>query len=223
MDKDSYIKEHENFILTTASRYCKRFITKSDDEWAESLIAFDHAIDTFDESKGNFLTYARVVIEHRLTDYFRSQSKYADEMNIEPAVFTGAIEDESESGAALRAEISARASVSDENPLRDEILALTEELVPYDIVFSELVSCSPKAAKTKDICRRIIRLMANDADMMSEFRRTKRLPGKKIMENLKIPPKILERHRKYLMTAVLIVAGDYPGLSVYIGLDTLED
>lgn len=221
MDKDSFIREHENFILTTASRYCRRYITKSDDEWAESLIAFDHAIDTFDESKGNFLTYARVVIEHRLTDYFRVQNRFTEEMDTEPGVFTGAAEDESEAGIALRQQIAYKSSVNDDNPLRDEIVALTEELLPYDISFAELVTCSPKAAKTKVICRRIILFMTGDEALMADFKRTGRLPGKKITESLKIPPKILERHRKYLMTAVLIASGDYPGLLGYLGLDEL--
>ncbi len=221
MDKDSFITEHENFILTTASRYCRRYITKSDDEWSESLIAFDHAIDTFDDSKGNFLTYARVVIEHRLTDYFRSQNRYTSEMDIEPAVFTGASEDDSETGIALRQQIAVKSSVNDENPLRDEILALTEELKKYEISFTELVSCSPKAAKTKTACRRIVAMITADEALMADFMRTGRLPGKKITEKLKIPPKILERHRKYLVTAVLIVSGEYPGLADYIGLEEL--
>jgi RNA polymerase sigma factor len=48
--------------------------------------------------------------------------------------------------------------------------------------------------------------------------RTGRLPLKKIKDFLKTPQKILERYRKYIITAILIAKGDYPGMYEYLNL-----
>jgi len=45
---------------------------------------------------------------------------------------------------------------------------------------------------------------------------TKQLPIKIISENAKVPRKILERHRKYIITAAEILSGDYPKLAEYL-------
>ena len=190
--REAFLKESENFILTTASRHCKRYISKSDDEWMEALIAYNGAIDAFDVTKGNFNGYAKVVMEHRLTDYFRSQAKYMGEMSTEPEVFSGSVDDEDEGKAALQNEIAKKASVSDENPIRDEIMALTEELADFDIQFLDLVACSPKAEKTRRACREVVSFVVEDRENIDYLMRTKRLPIKKIKEILKIPQKILE-------------------------------
>ena len=216
--REAFLKESENFILTTASRHCKRYISKSDDEWMEALIAYNGAIDAFDVTKGNFNGYAKVVMEHRLTDYFRSQAKYMGEMSTEPEVFSGSVDDEDEGKAALQNEIAKKASVSDENPIRDEIMALTEELADFDIQFLDLVACSPKAEKTRRACREVVSFVVEDRENIDYLMRTKRLPIKKIKEILKIPPKILERYRKYIITAILIAKGDYPGMYEYLNL-----
>ncbi len=216
--REAFLKESENFILTTASRHCKRYISKSDDEWMEALIAYNGAIDAFDLTKGNFNGYAKVVMEHRLTDYFRSQAKYLGEMSTEPEVFSGSVDDEDEGKAALQNEIAKKASVSDENPIRDEIMALTEELADFDIQFLDLVACSPKAEKTRRACREVVSFVVEDRENIDYLMRTKRLPIKKIKEILKIPQKILERYRKYIITAILIAKGDYPGMYEYLNL-----
>jgi len=216
--REAFLKESENFILTTASRHCKRYITKSDDEWMEALIAYNGALDSFDVSKGNFMGYAKVVMEHRLTDYFRSQAKYSGEMSTEPEVFSGTFDDEDDGKAALQNEIAKKASVTDENPIRDEILALTEELAAFDIQFLDLVACSPKAEKTRRACREVVRFVVDDPENMEYMKRTGRLPIKKIKDILKTPQKIIERYRKYIIAAILIAKGDYPEMYEYLNM-----
>ena len=73
--RSAFITKNEKFIIGCANRFTKRFITKSDDEWSIALIAFSNAMDTYDAEKGNFQSYARLLIERRLTDYIRSQAE----------------------------------------------------------------------------------------------------------------------------------------------------
>ena len=213
--RTAFIQKNESFILGVASKFSKHFITKSDDEWSIALIAFSNAMDTYDADKGNFQSYARLLIEHRLTDYFRTQARYQNEIHTEPYVFEGNVDEDSEN-AAYQANVIRTASTTDENPLRDEILALNELLQDFDISFMDLTSCSPKAGKTKKACYEAIVYMKDHPNLVTAMEVSGQIPSKNIMENTNVPRKILERHRKYIITAVEILCKDFPLLSEYI-------
>lgn len=213
--RNAFIIQNEKFIIGCANRFTKRFITKSDDEWSIALIAFSNAMDTYDAEKGNFQSYARLLIERRLTDYVRSQARFSSEQSTEPYVFEGNV-DENSDNSAYQLHIVRATSTSDENPIRDEILALNEILATYDITFMDLTSCSPKAEKTKNACFQAITYMKEHPLLVEKMRDTKMFPMKNITENTKLPRKILERHRKYIITATEILCNDLPLLQEYI-------
>lgn len=213
--RNAFIIQNEKFIIGCANRFTKRFITKSDDEWSIALIAFSNAMDTYDAEKGNFQSYARLLIERRLTDYVRSQARFSSEQSTEPYVFEGNV-DENSDNSAYQLHIVRATGTSDENPIRDEILALNEILATYDITFMDLTSCSPKAEKTKNACFQAITYMKEHPLLVEKMRDTKMFPMKNITENTKLPRKILERHRKYIITATEILCNDLPLLQEYI-------
>lgn len=213
--RSAFITQNEKFILGCASKFTKRFITKSDDEWSIALIAFSSAIDSYNADKGNFQSYARLLIERRLTDYIRSQSRFAGEQSTEPYVFEGNVDEDSDN-AAFQLHIARATSTSDENPILDEILALNEILSGYGISFMELTSCSPKALKTKSACLLAVSYMKENPELVDKMRSTRLFPLKIITENTRVPRKILERHRKYIITAAEILCNDFPLLQEYI-------
>ena len=213
--RNALIIKNEKFIIGCANRFTKRFITKSDDEWSIALIAFSNAIDTYDAQKGNFQSYARLLIERKLTDYVRSQARFSSEQSMEPYVFEGNVDEDSDN-SAYQLHIVRATSTSDENPIRDEILALNDILAGYEISFMELTDCSPKAAKTKTACFQAIAYIRENPELVKKMRQTKLFPIKNISENTKIPRKILERHRKYIITATEIACNDFPLLQEYI-------
>ena len=213
--RSAFITKNEKFIIACANRFTRRFITKSDDEWSIALIAFSNAMDSYDAEKGNFQSYARLLIERRLTDYIRTQARFSGEQSTEPYVFEGNV-DEDADNSAYQLHIVRATSTSDENPIRDEIVALNEILAGYSISFMELTSCSPKASKTKDACFQAVSYIKANPVLVQKMRETKLFPIKFITENTKVPRKILERHRKYIITAVEILCNDFPLLQEYI-------
>lgn len=213
--RSAFITQHEKYIITCASRFTKRFITKSDDEWSIALIAFSNAMDTYDADKGNFLSYARLLIERRLTDYVRSQARFAGEQSTEPYVFEGNVDEDGEN-SAYQLHIVRATSTTDENPILDEIHALNEILAAYEITFMELTGCSPKAAKTKTACFTAVSYLSQNQELVRKMRDTRLFPIKNIAENTRVPRKILERHRKYIIATVEILCNDLPLLQDYI-------
>ena len=187
---EKFIHDYEHFILKSASRVTHRYITKSDDEWSVALIAFTQAVDDYELNKGSFLTFAKLVIKRRLIDYFRSQGKFQKEISVDSNTFDGELGDDEDRNLSIK-------------------LAVTEKV--YDLSL-----CSPKSKKTKKACAKAVNYILDNPVLINELRSTKQLSIKIIEKNTKVPRKTIERHRKYIISAVEILTGGFPHLAEYM-------
>jgi len=212
---ENLIKQHEFYILKCASKACHRYVTKSDDEWSVSLIAFTLAVNTYAFDKGSFLPFAELVIRRRLIDYAKSQGKYNSEISVDPIVFD--VEPEEEVvDVSIRMAVAEQVSKQDRGDLKLEIEDANLRFSEYGFSFFELSECSPHAAKTKKACATAVNYMLQNPVLISDLRDSKQLPLKIIEKNTYIPRKILERHRKYIIAAIEILSGGYPYLAEYM-------
>lgn len=211
---NTLISQSEFFIIKTASKITHCYITKSDDEWSIALQAFVQAVEGYQLDKGSFFSFADKVICRRLIDYQRKQNKYRNEIAVDPFIFDTPSETEEE--IAITQAVSKTVSQRGDESLKYEIEAANEVLLQYGFSFFDLVSCSPKAKKTKIACAEIIRYMINHPELLDTLSRTRQLPLNRIEKNAQIPRKIIERHRKYIIAAVVILSGEYPYLADYI-------
>ncbi len=214
-DLEKFVKQNEGFIIKTASNVVGRFITKSCEQWSIALSAFCEAVEDYSAKNGSFLSFAELVIKRRLIDFARTQSRYKNEVSIDPYNFECEPGDDYEDRQISYTEV-ARFSYTPNNDIRFEIEAVSEILLSYGISFSDLVSVSPKAEKTRRCCARIIATLVNNPELIKEMREKKTLPIKKIKNFSGIPQKIIERHRKYIIAGTEIISGDYPYLAEYI-------
>lgn len=215
--KNEFLSSEQTHILRLTSKVLKKAITTSDDEWAVALLAVSQAMDHYDSNKGDFWNYAALVIRSRILDEYRKQDR--DEVLVSPEAFSDGIDpDDPEAGIqkAIQQEYKKEADRREQASLQDEILQLTEELQDYHISFFELAENSPKADKTKTVCREIIRAIFLPPPLVEEIRRTGALPVKDILKRYHFSRKLSDRYRKYLITVALILDGDYPGLSEYV-------
>ena len=222
--RNSFIGRNRHFILTAAYKAVGYFVTESDDEYSIALIAFNEAIDSWDMNKGGFYPFAALVIKRRLYDYVRSQSRFTQEISVEPDAMTADAEEDSPY-AAIHSEIRRKqVQLSEENtdsrpgstPIKDEIDAVQEILSGYGFSFFDLTECSPKAVKTKKACADAVNYMLAHKELIGKMRSSKNLPVSEIKENAGVSRKILERHRKYIIAAVEILNGEYPLLAEYM-------
>ena len=209
------IDQNHSFILRCASAVSRRYITESDDEWSYALYAFTEAVNDYEMERGSFLSFAELVIRRRLTDYFRTQTKYSAEIPVNPIVFTGDIR-ENESPDPISPSVVKHASVTEDRSITYEIEAANHCFSEYGFTFFDLADCSPKASKTKLACAKAVVYILRNSEVLDELRRLHMLPIKVVEINTNIPRKILERHRKYIISATEILSGDYPHLSEYM-------
>ena len=167
----SFMERHELFILKTASKISRHYISKNDDEWSVAMGAFSEAVVKYDFEQGSFMAFAERIIHQRLVDHFRIRGRQSVEI---PVDF---IEEEA-------------IVLNNDSSLILEIEAVTEILLNYGFSFMDLVDCSPKAEKTKKDCAKAVQYISTNPIMIQEMRTSKQLPLKIIEKMLGYPEKL---------------------------------
>ncbi|NLE24496.1 MAG: hypothetical protein GX625_04000 [Clostridiaceae bacterium] len=210
---EEFIYEYEPFIMHLSHKILGFYISRSDDQWSISLSAFNEAVKSYSFEKGSFIPFAEKVIRRRLYDYIRKHSNLSPEVLVSPHTFENNSEEDQ---TAITHEIMEKIAVIPNNDAKLEIDELAEVLAKYGFSFSDLISVSPKSVKTRTACAKAIVFIVKRPILIREVRDTKYLPLKVITENLNLPRKIIERHRKYIIAGIEIISGNYPILSEYL-------
>ncbi len=194
--REKLLETNRLFIYKVACRFCRKQLEWGrDDELSVALIAFNEAIDKYaEEKKVPFPVFARMVIKHRLIDYFRKEKK-STEVSFEDD--TWLIEEK-----RLAQESLAEETIILER--RDEIKDYEALLKKHGLDLKELARSTPKHKPT---CRQFIGVasrLAEDAKMFAYFIETSKLPLKELELASGIPRKTLERHRRYIAAISLI-------------------
>ena len=204
------LEQQRGFILGCAAKVCGRYITPQDDEWSVALSAFSQAVQDYRQEKGDFLPFARQVIRNDLIDYLRSQGKYRREVPVDPSVFAPS----AEAGASWKLE----RREGKETPgfsLREEIQSVSQIFGCYGFTFFQLADCCPRAEKTKKACAQAVQTLLAQKELLDQLEQTCQLPIRGLEEASGVSRKLLDRHRKYIIAAAVILSGDYPGLREY--------
>ncbi len=213
--REIFIKDMERTILKIASRMTGRFITKSDDEWSIALFAFNKAIDTYSEDKGDYMAYSKVLINNALIDYKRSESRHSAEVLYDPEVLEG------EDSGPIYEILTRESTVQEEKQLvntdlKDEIEEINARLRTYGFSFFDIAGASPKSSKTRTECGRAILHIADNKELLGPVLESGKLPLKQMCGELGISRFMMDRHRKYILAGVIILSGEYPLISDYL-------
>ncbi|HSL93617.1 MAG TPA: barstar family protein [Bacillota bacterium] len=220
---DDFIAGHESYIKSRlrgwSNRVTENVTTETDsaDLWSIALSAFAEAIQGYDRSRGAFYAFAALVIDRRLTDHYRYLRRHRREVSIDPAILQANPGDsDAYQATAITRVIIDKLSTESDDRLALEIDAAGLVFSTYGFSFFDLASASPKAEKTKHACALAVSCMLNSPVMLSELRSSRQLPIKILEKRTGVPRKTLERHRKYIVAAIEILDGEFPGLAGYM-------
>jgi len=208
------IEEYKPFIASTVEKHLKRYVEYGiDDELSIALIAFHEAIEKYDIKKGNFLSFAKITIRHRLIDYYRKEQKIQG-----PVVYVEQDkQQDDEKLVNLYVESVKEYTEAQKSELRRlELEEIKKELAQWGISFTDVAKSSPKQEGTRRTYLAAIDFIMNNPDIVDIIKKKKYLPVEKIATGLKIPRKRIERGRNYIIAAVLILSGDYQFINEYI-------
>jgi len=208
------LKEFKPFLKARVSRFSGYWdsLDTFDDIMNVASLAFYEAISNYKPEKGHFFPFMRTIVHMRLIDSVRkNQAKNISTVPLEnddedTAWQPGAID--SVSMDVYRKDLSRQELVI-------EIDSFKQELAKWDITMDSLVARSPKHTKLKATCRQIIDATADNEEIMQIMWTKYYLPVKRISELTKIPSKIIERVRIFIIASLLIRAGDYEYLKSY--------
>ena len=216
--REEFIHQQEHLILKTASRASFRYITKSDDEWSVALCAFSDAIDKYRPEQGDFIPFSRILMKRALIDYHRSAASHLTEISTSPFVLEGLndAEETDDLDKTVYLAVVEQSQAAAEKNLQDEILAANDLLRNYGFRFFDLTECSPQQKKTKWECAKAIRFVLSQPDVYRKLEQKRKLPIRELAAGSGVSRKTLDRYRKYIIMAVLILHGDYPQIAEYL-------
>lgn len=205
---EQFILQEKAYIVSCAGKTLSRHIYKGSEEELIAIEAFAEAVASYSFEKGSFLSFAKMVITRRLIDKIRKEKSEEYMIPMDPMELAESWEN--------RGSINLYEAEESEERIVIEIEDFSKILEPYGFTFSDLVACSPKADKTKEACRKIIFYCMDHPLVIREIRRTKMLPINLLEKNTRVPRKIIDRHRKYIIAVLEILEGDYPCLGQYV-------
>lgn len=215
-----FVKENRNFIASSAYSVTNKYVSEDSDVYSIALIAFHEAVKNFDESKGNFYSFAKIVITRRVTDYLRKETSYYNEIDVSMQTLNEDTGELNIKKIVRRKEAELAQDIEqdkkEKNDIREEINEVQQIFSLYGFSFYDLTSCSPKAEKTKNACAETVAEIINHEKLYGYMISNRSLPLNELTKICEVPRKIMERHRKYIIAAVIIMKGDYPLLQEYM-------
>lgn len=203
---DSFISDYIPFIKAQVSKLMKRPVNiQQDDEYSVAMIAFHEAINGYSKTRGTFLSYASLLMRNRIIDFWRKNNRHnqvisinAPTSNEDQTIEDSLTDDEDhEENLAIR------------EATKEEIIELSTQLRAFDVSLTDIADNSPKQERTLAACKRVVAYVKEDAELMEDFLRTKRLPLNKLTDGSKVARKTIERHRKYIIGLLLIYTNGY--------------
>lgn len=200
--REDFLKKSQPFIRHVTNQVCHRILDWGrDEELSEALIAFNEAIDHYEEERGvPFLAYSRLLIKRRLIDYYR-RKKAREALPL----------DQEDVGQAVEIHLGLHEfREREQNQERAmEIQEFAKALDHYHLKFNDLVDVSPKHRDTRETLLRVARILAADSELWSQVERKKKIPMQALAMKSQVHPKVLERGRKFILAVAVLIANQY--------------
>ncbi len=205
MDADYLIEKHMPFIVKTISEVTGRYVScENDEEVSVGLLAFNEAIERFDDDKGHFLSFAKLVISSRIKNYLKSENRH-QHTSFDELV---------DNGMDLRDEYVEKEEENKE--LVDEITLFKEKISSFGFGLEELVEEAPKQQATRINAINLSRQISNEQDLVDFMNEKKRLPISKIVSRFDVTEKVVKRSKKFIISVVIIITDNMSLLKNWI-------
>lgn len=205
VEADNFIREYMPFIKSEVASFINRAPQEGvDDELSIGMIAFHEAIEKYDIEKGNFLSFASMLIRNRLIDFTRKEKRHRGNISLyEEVGEDGEIID------IIEGEESHEEDIVYRDATKAEIAELSRQMENFGVSFMDVAENSPKQDRTLEACREVIRYAYENKELMEKFLKSKKLPITELEKGSKVSKKTIERHRKYLVVMLLIYSNGY--------------
>lgn len=212
--RENFIKDYIPFIIKVLSSSSKSKIDiKNSDEYSIGLIAFNEAIEKYDNGKNkkgfNFFSFAELIIKRRIIDHIRLNSR-----NKETPFSYFETDGDCFHEKYLQDDSWIR---YDRIEVFQEIKHYSKVLDNFGININDLHKFTPKHKDSIRMCVDIARKIAENKEIYNKLLRKKYFPMKDIMKIVNVHPSTIEKNRKFIISVCVIYANNYEYLKTYLG------
>lgn len=200
---DQLVKQHMAFLIRTVSHFTGKYVSvENDEEFSIALMAFTEAVTKYDENRGNFLGFAKLVIESRLKTYFGKKRKEAPEISLEAM---------REEGMDLAEE-----KREENSSLHEEIIRYREELLLFGLTLEILADRAPRHKDTRKRAVAAAETASEDKETVEETYLKKKLPIRKVARLSNATEKMIKGNKEFILSVLIIFVKQFPGLVYWI-------
>lgn len=181
------------------------------------MVVFMNCVKQYEQGRGEFkfISFSRVCIKNRIIDESRKSNRLISKL----IPLSHETEDDKERAAYAPeddADIVFYNKEQERLNLSYEIETFEKELVKYGIEFSMLSKICPKQDRSRNQCIKIAHFIVSNQSMKENLLKYNRVSQNEIALALNISPKTIEKHRKYIVTVVILLLGDYPLIQAFL-------
>ncbi|AQR95802.1 RNA polymerase sigma factor SigI [Clostridium saccharoperbutylacetonicum] len=209
VDKNTSINElienHMPFIIKSISEVTGRYVScENDEELSVGLLGFHEAIERYDNEKGHFLSYAKLVIGSRIKNYLKSENKHQH----------SSLDDLLDKGVDIKDEYFE--PKEDNSLLLEQINKLKTEISSFGFTFEDLVNEAPKQQATRKNAIMLAEQISVEEEFTSFMYLKKRLPITRIVAKFSVTEKVIKRSKKFIISVVIIIDKNLNALKNWI-------
>ena len=194
---EQLIAEHIPFIIKTISHLTGRYVTiGNDEEYSIALLAFEEAVKNYDDEKGSFLSYVRLVIESRLINYLKSKS-------VKNSQQTVSLDELYEKGIDF-----SNKEIKTDDTLKEEISIYCKELHLFGLDLEMLADAAPKHRDTRNNAIDAAELSSTNEEVVEKMYKKKKLPIRLVSEVTHFSEKVIKRSKVFILGTMLIFIKD---------------
>jgi RNA polymerase sigma factor len=199
------IDNHMPYIIKCISDVTGRYVScENDEELSIGLLGFHEAIERYDNEKGHFLSYAKLVIGSRIKNYLKSENKHQH----------SSLDELIDKGIDIKDEYFE--PKEDSGVLLEEINKLKNEISSFGFTLEDLVNEAPKQQATRKNAISLSEEISNDGEFTSFMYIKKRLPIKRIVLKFSVTEKVIKRSKKFIISVVIIIDKNLSALKNWI-------
>jgi len=211
--KDRFISDYRPYIIRSVSKILNnKFIEiENSEEYSIGLIAFNEAIDKYNEDKKcSFKRFSYQVMQRRLIDYKRKDYKNS---NVYPFSY---FEGEETYDFEDKFLVEKHTDHVYDFEIREEFVSFVREMKDYGITMDDLVKNMPKHKDSRKNCVKIAKRIVEEDNLYYKFNKKKKIPFKDVSKYVEVSQRTVERNRKYIIALVLILKSDLEIIKNYI-------
>ncbi|HCW54065.1 MAG TPA: RNA polymerase subunit sigma [Clostridium sp.] len=208
-DEDTSINEiidsHMPFIIKSISDVTGRYVScENDEELSVGMLAFSEAVERYDNEKGHFLSYAKLVISSRIKNYLKGENRHAH----------SSLEELLDNGIEFKDEYLEQKE--DNSILVEQIGKLKSEIELFGFSLDDLVNEAPKQQATRENAINLSQKISEEEEFVSFMYLKRRLPIKKIVLRFGVTEKVVKRSKKFIISVVIIINKNLSALKNWI-------